>query len=147
MVKRQSTVESKKRYDYEEELEKLHLELMKLQEWVKAKGLRVLVLFEGRAWSELLSRPQGNRVVLRDGRPIERRLPDYRELDDLVSQYPSVSRTLLYAQRHFPAAGEPMLAFFGFLERSFREFDFTLGMYEARRALRDRKSTRLNSSH
>jgi cytosine deaminase len=44
-----------------------------------------LVLFEGRAWSELLSRPQGNRVVLRDGRPIERRLPDYRELDDLVS--------------------------------------------------------------
>ena len=44
-----------------------------------------LVLFEGRAWSELLSRPQGNRVVLRDGRPIERRLPDYRELDDLAS--------------------------------------------------------------
>jgi cytosine deaminase len=44
-----------------------------------------LVLFEGRAWSELLSRPQSNRVVLRDGRPIERRLPDYRELDDLVS--------------------------------------------------------------
>ena len=45
-----------------------------------------LVLFEGRAWSELLSRPQSNRVVLRDGRPIERRLPDYRELDDLFSR-------------------------------------------------------------
>jgi cytosine deaminase len=44
-----------------------------------------LVLFEGRVWSELLSRPQGNRVVLRNGRPIERGLPDYRELDDLVS--------------------------------------------------------------
>jgi cytosine deaminase len=44
-----------------------------------------LVLFEGRAWSELLSRPQGNRVVLRNGKAIERRLPDYRELDDLVS--------------------------------------------------------------
>jgi cytosine/creatinine deaminase len=44
-----------------------------------------LILFEGRAWSELLSRPQGNRVVLRNGRAIERRLPDYRELDDLVS--------------------------------------------------------------
>ena len=44
-----------------------------------------LVLFEGRAWSELLSRPQGNRVVLRNGRAIDRRLPDYRELDDLVS--------------------------------------------------------------
>jgi cytosine/creatinine deaminase len=44
-----------------------------------------LVLFEGRAWSELLSRPQGNRVVLRNGKALERRLPDYRELDDLVA--------------------------------------------------------------
>jgi len=43
-----------------------------------------LVLFEGRTWSELLSRPQANRVVLRGGRAIERRLPDYRELDDLI---------------------------------------------------------------
>ena len=43
-----------------------------------------LLLFEGRTWSELLSRPQSNRVVLRDGRAIDRRLPDYRELDDLL---------------------------------------------------------------
>ncbi|HEV8439074.1 MAG TPA: cytosine deaminase [Methylomirabilota bacterium] len=43
-----------------------------------------LVLFEGRTWSELLSRPQANRVVLRNGTAIERRLPDYRELDDLL---------------------------------------------------------------
>src|SRR5207249_2270030 len=43
-----------------------------------------LVLFEGRTWSELLSRPQSNRVVLRNGVAIDRRLPDYRELDDLV---------------------------------------------------------------
>jgi cytosine deaminase len=43
-----------------------------------------LVLFEGRTWSELLSRPQANRVVLRSGRAIARRLPDYRELDDLI---------------------------------------------------------------
>ncbi len=43
-----------------------------------------LVLFEGRTWSELLSRPQANRVVIRNGRTIDRRLPDYRELDDLI---------------------------------------------------------------
>ncbi len=43
-----------------------------------------LVLFEGRTWSELLSRPQANRVVVRNGRAIERRAPDYRELDDLL---------------------------------------------------------------
>jgi polyphosphate kinase len=34
--------------DYERELEKLHVELVKLQEWVVAKGLKVCVVFEGR---------------------------------------------------------------------------------------------------
>ncbi|HHT76940.1 MAG TPA: polyphosphate kinase 2 [Clostridiaceae bacterium] len=33
---------------YEKELERLQLELVKLQEWVKAKGLKVVVIFEGR---------------------------------------------------------------------------------------------------
>ena len=33
---------------YEKELEKLQIELVKLQEWVKHQGLRVVVLFEGR---------------------------------------------------------------------------------------------------
>jgi len=42
-----------------------------------------LVLFRGRYYSELLSRPQADRVVLRGGRPIDTTPPDYRELDDL----------------------------------------------------------------
>ena len=33
---------------YEKELRKLHVELVKLQEWVKYRGLRIVVLFEGR---------------------------------------------------------------------------------------------------
>jgi polyphosphate kinase 2 len=33
---------------YEKELSKLQTELVKLQEWIKAKGLRVVVIFEGR---------------------------------------------------------------------------------------------------
>ncbi|MCX6279484.1 MAG: polyphosphate kinase 2 [Bacteroidetes bacterium] len=33
---------------YEEELAKLQIDLVKLQEWIKYKGLRVVVLFEGR---------------------------------------------------------------------------------------------------
>ncbi len=37
----------KKRY-YEGELERLQQELVKLQHWVQSKGLRVLVIFEGR---------------------------------------------------------------------------------------------------
>ena len=34
--------------DYEKELSKLQVELCHLQSWVKEKGLRVVILFEGR---------------------------------------------------------------------------------------------------
>lgn len=34
--------------DYKKELKKLQIELVKLQEWIKRKGLRVVVVFEGR---------------------------------------------------------------------------------------------------
>lgn len=36
------------REDYEKELSKLNVELVKLQEWIKAQGLRVVIIFEGR---------------------------------------------------------------------------------------------------
>jgi len=39
--------EKLKNKEYEKELAKLHVELVKLQEWVKHKGLRVCVVFEG----------------------------------------------------------------------------------------------------
>lgn len=37
---------SKKRYEHE--LEELQIELVKLQEWIKHQGLKVVVIFEGR---------------------------------------------------------------------------------------------------
>ena len=40
--------EKLKAKDYEDELDQLHVELVKLQEWVKYKGLKVCVIFEGR---------------------------------------------------------------------------------------------------
>lgn len=40
-----------------------------------------LVLFSARRWSEFLSRPQADRIVMRQGMGIDRSLPDYRELD------------------------------------------------------------------
>ena len=43
-----------------------------------------LVLFNGRGYSELLSRPQNDRTVLRGGEAIDTTLPDYRELDNLL---------------------------------------------------------------
>jgi cytosine deaminase len=44
-----------------------------------------LIVFKGRSFSELLSRPQCDRIVLRNGKAIDTILPDYAELDDLVS--------------------------------------------------------------
>ncbi|HKQ84721.1 MAG TPA: polyphosphate kinase 2 [Steroidobacteraceae bacterium] len=43
-----SAQEPMKRKEYEEELRKLHIELVKLQRWVVHSGLKVCVLFEGR---------------------------------------------------------------------------------------------------
>ena len=45
-----------------------------------------LVLFRARTWTELLSRPQSDRTVLRAGQPIATELPDYRELDHLFAR-------------------------------------------------------------
>ena len=42
-----------------------------------------LVLFRGRSYSELLSRPESGRAVLRGGAAIDTAPPDYRELDHL----------------------------------------------------------------
>ena len=43
-----------------------------------------LVIFKARSWTELFSRPQSDRIVIRAGRQIDRTLPDYAELDDLM---------------------------------------------------------------
>lgn len=44
----ESNKEKMSSHIYEEELSKLQIELVKLQEWIKYKGLRVVCLFEGR---------------------------------------------------------------------------------------------------
>lgn len=44
-----------------------------------------LILFKGRSMSELLSRGQADRIVLRSGQPIDTALPDYAELDSIVT--------------------------------------------------------------
>jgi cytosine/creatinine deaminase len=43
-----------------------------------------LVIVKARSWTELFSRPQSDRIVLRDGVQIDRTLPDYAELDHLM---------------------------------------------------------------
>jgi cytosine deaminase len=46
------------------------------------------IVFRGRSWTELLARPESERIVVRGGREIDRALPDYAELDDLMEIAP-----------------------------------------------------------
>lgn len=42
------------------------------------------IIFKGRYLSEILSRSQSDRIVVRNGKILEEQLPDYSELDDLI---------------------------------------------------------------
>jgi cytosine deaminase len=44
------------------------------------------ILFAARTYSELLARPQSDRIVVRDGRPSPARPPDFSELDDILTR-------------------------------------------------------------
>jgi polyphosphate kinase 2 len=88
-----------KRKKYEKTLRKLQGELCKLQAWVKHKGLRVIVVFEGRdaAGKGGTIRAITERVSPRVFRVVALPAPSDRQ------------KTELYLQRyitHFPAAGE-----------------------------------------
>ena len=88
--------------EYEVEIEKLHVELVKLQYWVKEKGLKVIVLFEGRdaAGKGGVIKRITERVSPRVFRVVALPAPSERE------------KTQLYMQRYiaqFPAAGEIVL--------------------------------------
>lgn len=99
MSKKDDSVHKFDKKFYEKELERLQFELVKLQYWIKAKGLRLILLFEGRdaaGKGGIIKRitdplePRGVRLVAL-GTPSDR------------------ERTQWYFQRyvqHFPAAGE-----------------------------------------
>jgi polyphosphate kinase 2 len=87
------------RKEYEKELQRLQAQLCTLQEWVKAKGLRVIVVFEGRdgAGKGGTIRALTERVSPRVFRVVALPAPSDRE------------KSQMYMQRymeHFPAAGE-----------------------------------------
>jgi polyphosphate kinase len=88
-----------KRKEYEKELRKLQTELCRLQDWIVHKGLRVIVVFEGRdaAGKGGTIKAIMERVSPRVFRLVALPAPSDRE------------KTQLYAQRfiqHFPAGGE-----------------------------------------
>ena len=91
-----------KRKKYEKELATLQAKLCILQDWVKEKGLRVIVLFEGRdaAGKGGTIKAITDRVSPRVFRVIALPAPSDRE------------KSQMYVQRymaHFPAAGEVVI--------------------------------------
>jgi len=46
-----------------------------------------LIIFSARYFSELLSRSQHDRIIIRNGQQIQAQLPDYAELDDLIFDF------------------------------------------------------------
>jgi polyphosphate kinase 2 len=90
---------SLKRKDYERRLRKLHVELVRLQQWVQHKGLKICILFEGRdgAGKGGTIKAITERVSPRVFRVVALPAPTERE------------KSQMYAQRYFPhlpAAGE-----------------------------------------
>lgn len=51
---------------------------------LRVGGLADFAVFKGRSWSEFLSRPEAQRIVVRRGKAVEAPVPDYAELDDLM---------------------------------------------------------------
>lgn len=54
-----------------------------------------------------------------------------KELASLIEEYPRYSSILATTKNYLPLASEPLLAFLGFFEESFRRFDFYVGMFDA----------------
>jgi len=101
MVQNEESKDDKalKRKKYEKELRRLQAELCKLQDWVKYKGLRVMIVFEGRdaAGKGGTIRAITERVSPRVFRLAALPAPSDRE------------KSQMYMQRymaHFPSAGE-----------------------------------------
>ena len=91
-----------KRKEYEKELARLHVEFVKLQQWVVHEGLKVCIVFEGRdgAGKGGTIKAMTARVSPRVFRVIALPAPTERE------------KSQMYAQRyipHLPAAGEVVI--------------------------------------
>jgi polyphosphate kinase 2 len=91
-----------KRKEYEKEMRRLHGELVAMQEWVKASGAKIIIVFEGRdtAGKGGTIKRIVERVSPRVFRVVALPAPTERE------------RSQMYLQRyvpHFPAAGEVVI--------------------------------------
>ncbi len=101
-----------KKYSYNKELQRLQIELVKLQEWIRHEGLRVVVLFEGRdaagkggaikRITETLN-PRICRVVAL-GTPTEREKTQWY-FQRYVAQLPAAGEMVLFDRSWYNRAG------------------------------------------
>jgi polyphosphate kinase len=123
-----SKVQKLSEKEYIAELAKLHVELVKLQEWIKSEGLKVVVLFEGRdaagkggvikRITETLN-PRFVRVVAL-GTPTEKEKTQWY-FQRYVSHLPAAGEMVLFDRSWYNRAGvERVMGFCN--EEEYREF-------------------------
>jgi polyphosphate kinase 2 len=101
-----------KRKLYEEELGKLQIELCRLQEWVKATGTKIIVVFEGRdaAGKGGTIKALVERVSPRVFRVVALPAPSDREKSQLymqryISQFPAAGEVVIFDRSWYNRAG------------------------------------------
>jgi len=113
---------------YEEELARLHVELVKLQEWVKQEGLRIVVIFEGRDAAgkggviKRITEPMNPRVcrIAALAKPTEREMTQWY-FQRYVQELPSAGEIVLFDRSWYNRAGvERVMGFC--TEDEYREF-------------------------
>ena len=105
--------------EYDKQLRKLQVELCHLQSWVKAKGLRVIVIFEGRdgAGKGGTIKAITERVSPRVFRVVALPAPSDREKSQMymqryMQQFPSAGEVVLFDRSWYNRAGvEPVMGF------------------------------------
>jgi polyphosphate kinase 2 len=110
-----------KRKAYEEELKKLQVELCHLQDWVKSKGLRVIIVFEGRdaAGKGGTIKAITERVSPRVFRVVALPAPSDREKTQMfiqryVQQFPAGGEIVIFDRSWYNRAGvEHVMGFVG----------------------------------
>jgi len=126
-----------KRKEYEKQLDKLQVELCRLQDWVKAEGAKIIIVFEGRdaAGKGGTIKAITERVSPRIFRVVALPAPSDRE------------KSQMYIQRyitHFPAAGEIVIFDRSWYNRA--GVEYVMGFVDERQLIFWKFAQRLNAT-
>ena len=132
----QAAMPEMEEYEYVKQIKPLHIELVKMQNWVKAHGLRVVALFEGRDASgkggtikRLIEHmnPRGCRIVALD-KPTDKEGTQWF-FQRYVQHLPSAGEIVLFDRSWYNRAGvERVMGFCS--ETEVREFLRTVPAFE-----------------